>query len=99
MVVLYFFHVNGGYATTRTEVRSAHMNPFDRYAYYAKVELWFSDESLRVLANRNVSLDAAGRLLRKLLPALLEDHFQDWKTWVAKQKAAGQAEKPAGVSN
>ena len=43
--VAYFFHVNGGYATTRNGVRATMLNPRLRYAYYAKVEVTFLSEN------------------------------------------------------
>jgi hypothetical protein len=97
LTMIYFFVVNGQYRTTRTEVRRAHMNLFDRYAYYAKVELWFSDESQRTLADRQSTLNAAAPLLRRLLTALREDHFQDWATWTS-GPSSGQADRASGAT-
>jgi hypothetical protein len=77
--VLYFFHVNGTYCTTRNEVRLKQSNLFDRYAYYAKVEVRFTDYELWQSANRPASLAATGPLLRKIMPIVLEDHLADWE--------------------
>ncbi|MBU0638737.1 MAG: hypothetical protein KKB50_07725 [Planctomycetes bacterium] len=87
---MYFFHTNGRYATTRNQVRYILGDLFERYAYYAKIEVSFSDYSFRKNAGREESLAAAGPLLRKLLPILLSDHLQDWETWTA--DAAARAE-------
>lgn len=98
MTVLYFFVVNGQYLKTRTEVRRAHMNPFDRYAYYAKVELRFSSDAggrNETWADRETTGTAAPPLLQKLLTALREDHFQDWETWT---RQAGQSIGGASAS-
>jgi len=78
-VVSYFFYANGRFTTTRTGVRRAVANLWDRYAYYCKLELTFSDDSGRVLADRRQTIAATRRLLRKLMPILWEDHFQDWE--------------------
>ena len=76
--VLYFFHVNGGYKTTRDEVRLAQSNLFDRYAYYVKVEARFTDYSFQRNASEEASIAAMGKLLRKIMPVLLDDHLADW---------------------
>jgi hypothetical protein len=79
LVVAYFFLVNGRYATTRTEVRRAVSNLWDRYAYYSKIEISFSDDSRRRLADQEQAVAATKRLLGKLMPILWEDHYQDWE--------------------
>lgn len=77
--VMYFFLCNGEYQTDRYGVRLAQSkNLTGRYAYYAKIELTFMDESGRRSAKRDEAVAAAGPLLQKLLPALLAGHFQDW---------------------
>jgi hypothetical protein len=77
--VLYLFHVNGEYKTTRNEVRLAQSNPFHRYAYYVKVEVRFTDYSFQGNASEEASIAATGRLLRKIMPILLDDHLADWE--------------------
>jgi hypothetical protein len=77
--VLYFFHVNGKYRTTRYEVRLAQKSLFDKYAYYAKIEVRFGDHAGRQHADRDQSVAALGPLLRKIMPILLEDHLADWE--------------------
>jgi hypothetical protein len=79
LVVAYFFHTNGRYVTSRTGVRRAVSNLWDRYAYYSKIEVSFTDDSYRKLADREETIEATGRLLRKLMPVLWEDHYQDWE--------------------
>jgi hypothetical protein len=74
--VLYFFHTNGQYATTRSEVRFLQSNPFQRHAYYAKVEVTFPQTfALPAAEARAASLAAVGPLLEKVLPVLFADHF------------------------
>jgi len=77
--VLFFFYANGRYVTTRAGVRSAVHHPWDRFAYYAKVEVSFSDETRSRWASAAESTAAVGPLLQKLMPGLWEDHFQDWE--------------------
>ncbi len=73
--VMYVFLTNGGFATTRDEVRWALTRDlFQRYAYYAKVELSFSSAA-GVRAGRDASLAALPPLLERLLPVLLQDHI------------------------
>ncbi len=78
-VVMYFFHCNGAYATTRDQVRLLQANLTDRFAYYAKFEIRFTDTGLAQLAGREESLAALERLLPKVMPVLFEDHLPDWR--------------------
>lgn len=71
--VMYFFHANGRYATTRDQVRLSSANLGQRYAYYAKIEIFFSDG--RGGGSRDESIAAVQPLLERLLPVLLEDHL------------------------
>jgi len=86
--VLYFFDTNGRYVTTRTQVRLAQANLWDRYAYYAKFEISFSDYDDQQRANRAESLEALAPLLKKILPILRREHFQNWETWTASEQPA-----------
>ncbi len=74
MTVLYLFHVNGEYATSRMEVRRGLANPLLRYAYFAKLEFRFSNLRNEG-AGREPSLAALPRLLDKLIPLLMEEHI------------------------
>jgi len=76
--VAYFFYANGKYVTSRTGVRLAVSNIWDRYAYYSKIEVSFSDLGSRTFANREETIAATRRLLAKLMPILWNDHFQAW---------------------
>ncbi len=78
LVVAYFFYTNGKYETTRTGVRVATGSLFDRYAYYCKIEMTFTDRQAGIPANREQTEEATRDLLRKLMPILWADHFQDW---------------------
>lgn len=77
--VIYFFHSNDAYYTTRNQVRLALSSPWDRYAYYAKFEIRFSDYAMSTLANTDQALAALPDLLAKLMPTILEEHFADWE--------------------
>lgn len=78
LTVVYFFYANGHYATSRSGVRMAIYDPRDRYAFYMKVEISFSDASGRRLPAARQATEAARRLLEKLMPILWEDHLPDW---------------------
>ena len=72
--VLYFFHANGHYALTRNDVRESMSNPFQRAAYYMKIEVTFmSGASVR--AGKDTSVAALGPLLARVIPVLLNDHL------------------------
>jgi hypothetical protein len=79
LIVAYFFYTNGEYVTSRTGVRAKVANPWARYAYYSKIELSFSDDRGVTLPSRDQAIAATRRLLRKLMPILWEDHYQDWE--------------------
>lgn len=73
--IMYFFHVNNAWTTTRDGVRTLLTSPFKRYAYYAKIEVYFSSSNLARNAGRDESLKALGPLLERLMPALYEHHL------------------------
>jgi hypothetical protein len=75
VAVTYFFHVNGGFATTRNGVRVILSNPFQRYAYYSKIEISFTDDTLSRSASPEVTARALVPLLEAIMPVLIEDHF------------------------
>jgi hypothetical protein len=79
-VVAYFFYANGKYETTRYGVRTAIAGLRDKYAYYSKIEVSFSDaRSGAKLADREETIRATRKLLRKVMPILWSDHYQDWE--------------------
>lgn len=78
MTVLFFFYANGAYENTRLGVRNATQRLTDRYAFYSKFEVSFSDESGRRPAGREASSAAIAPLLQKVMPILLDDHYPDW---------------------
>jgi len=79
IAVAYFFYANGSYATTRTGVRLAVSSMTDKYAYYSKIELTFSNDTSRRRAGRAETEEATRRLLQKVMPILWSDHYQDWE--------------------
>lgn len=78
LTVVYFFYANGHYVTSRSGVRMAIYDPRDRYAFYMKIELSFTDASGRRLPGPQQTTEAARRLLEKLMPILWSDHLPDW---------------------
>jgi hypothetical protein len=81
--VMFFFWANGRYVTTRNEVRVSVANLAHRYAYYTKFEVSFSDEQFRVYPDRETAKSAGAALLRKLLPVMWQDIYQDWNAILA----------------
>lgn len=79
LTVAYFFLANGSYVTTRDQVRVRTSSLFDRYAFYSKIELSFTDAGGAKLATRDQTIEAVRPLLGKLMPVLLSEHYQDWE--------------------
>jgi len=75
VVILYFFDVNAGYAATRDGVRLRLSNPWARYAYYSKIEVSFTDDTIAHAAGAEASLAALAPLLEAVLPVLRSDYF------------------------
>ena len=80
VTVMYFFHANGQYRATRDGLRWLFTtDPFERYAYYAKIEVTFSSDSgkQRVVrqAEKTEAVQALEPLLQELMPVLLKDHL------------------------
>lgn len=76
--VAYLFHCNNKFMISRTEVRMAQSKPFDRFAYYAKIDVNFTDHAFRRDANQEQTLAALPKVLAKVMGILLSDHFADW---------------------
>lgn len=89
--VMYFFYTNGGYVTTRNEVRWKVANLGDRYAYYSKIEISFSDKNGRP-ASRDQAVAAVTPLLQAIMPVLWQDHYQDWDA-IKSGQAPGKSER------
>jgi len=76
--VIYFFKVNGEYKGGRDGVRWALGNLTSEYSYFSKVELkFFNVRGLN--PDQKQSIEAAGRVLKVLLPVLEKNHWPDWK--------------------
>lgn len=78
--IAYFFHVNGGYESSPRSVRLKLQNLFERYGYYAKIEMMNSvtDEKTAEAVNNDLLLYALPEVERCL---------PDWEA-VKKQNAA-----------
>ena len=78
--VVYCFHCNGEFLSRRTEVRARLANPFEKGAYFCKVELSLRGrQARRRSAGREETIQAAQRFLSRLLPVLLKEHLPDWE--------------------
>lgn len=75
LTVMYLFSANDRWGTTRNDVRLILSNPWQRYAYYAKIEVMFSDDRLQRMASEAESLAALPDLLQTLVPVLFTDHI------------------------
>jgi hypothetical protein len=82
--VVYLFSVNGQFVGSRNEVRWMLSNPFQRYGYFSKVEVSFGQREGP--KDPQIVLKAAERLLGKVLPVLVNDHW----VWPPRQ-ASGAA--------
>ncbi|MCA9242600.1 MAG: exosortase-associated EpsI family protein [Phycisphaerales bacterium] len=77
--VVYFFYANDKYYADRSDVRVALQSPWARYAYYSKIELSFMNGTGgSAMATRDETIGATERLLKRLWPVLLHDHFPNW---------------------
>lgn len=85
-VVIYFFHCNGDYCNSRRDVRMRFMDPTERYAYFAKVEIKFTNYDNTLYAGKEDSLAALPPLLERLMPLLRDEHFQ-WDELHAKDES------------
>jgi hypothetical protein len=72
--VAYFFHINGKYSSSSDFVRMQLQDLFNRYGYYAKVEL------MCTASDRNAAADAMKRFLASALPAV-EKVLPDWSLY------------------
>jgi hypothetical protein len=85
--VVYTFYCNGRYVATRDAVRVLLNNPKDRYAFFSKVEVSFPG------ATREDSVRGTEKLLARVLPVLMEDHWPDFE---AAERAANASPEKAG---
>lgn len=72
--VIYTFSCNGQFVATRTGVRLLISNLANTYAYFSKVEVSFPN------ATREQSVAGARKLLERVLPLLIRDHWPDFET-------------------
>jgi hypothetical protein len=87
--VVYTFHCNGEFLKNRTEVRTRLANPFDRGAYYSKIEVTFGAPTSHPLApTREDAIAGAEKFLNRLLPLLLREHLPDWEALQSDEPAA-----------
>jgi hypothetical protein len=82
--VLYFFKVNGDYASGRTETRRVMgENFFGKYSYFSKVEWKFfgnrSGSTFYPIKEETI-VAASEKLLSVFLPVMEREHWPDWKS-------------------
>lgn len=75
MVVVYFFGVNGGFASNRSQLRFLLNSFLEQYAYFSKVEFVFNTKGK--LTDKQV-LKSVEKLTGKFLKVLIEEHWPKW---------------------
>jgi len=80
VVVMYVFSANGRFECDRQRLRVLLGKPLERYAYFSKVEI-----SLSAPNTSQAAMEAGTKLLRKLLPILVSDHWPDWEALTDRQ--------------
>jgi hypothetical protein len=81
--VAYTFHCNGKFVATRNGVRLLINDLSNRHAYFSKVEVSFPR------ATREQSLQGAAKMLERLLPVLVKDHFPDFESAESTARKSG----------
>lgn len=81
--IIYTFHCNGSFVSSATRIRLMINDPRTTYAYFSKVEVSFPR------ATREESVQGAGKLLARVLPVLIRDHWPDF------ERAEREANEPA----
>ncbi len=79
--VVYTFSCNGRFASSPRLVRVLIHDLGNTYAYFSKVEVSFPK------ASREQTIEGAGKLLDRVLPVLVRDHWPDFE---AAEQAAGK---------
>ncbi len=78
--VVYTFHCNGDFVSTRQDVREKLANPFTKGAYFCKIEVSFGwPGASPTTPNRDRCIKAAEKFLARFLPVFLRDHLPDWE--------------------
>jgi len=71
--VIYFFVANGRFLASPNEVRKLGFAPWDRYSYYAKVEV-----ELPFVGDESLAVERTGHFLSAMLPEMLSC-LPDWE--------------------
>jgi hypothetical protein len=95
-VVMYTFHVNGVFAPEGRAVSTIMNDPRSRHGYFSKIELSFGGADTPVPFE--ASVEAGKRLLQKVLPILVRDHWPDWEQLERKNVPAGDQHPPQAAS-
>jgi hypothetical protein len=90
--VLYTFSANGAFASDRTQVRMRLGRPWERYAYFSKVEVRFDSVDGKS-ANTEELLAASRKLFGKVMPLLVEQHWPDWEALERQSSGGKDAER------
>ncbi len=81
--VLYFFHSDGEYSSSREETRYIlNKNLFRRNSYFSKVEWKFFNNNefgTQIYPTRQEAVEASKKLLALILPMLEEEYWPEWE--------------------
>jgi len=92
--VVYFFSVNGDYRCTRDTVRLRANSIFDHHAYFSKVEVDFNLAPI----SPDEAVAATEKLMKVVLPVLVEDHWPNWAAVKAAEKR-GEVYTSGAITN
>jgi hypothetical protein len=88
-VAMYTFHVNGQFASEGRLVTAIHNSTKSKHGYFSKVEVSFGTAEASPSAEK--SIEAGKRILQKVLPILIQDHWPDWQKVEGKDSPTGGA--------
>jgi hypothetical protein len=89
--IAYFFQVNGEYEASHLDVRRKLQNLFQRYGYYAKVEIMTS------MSDRHASAKVMTDFLSAAMPEI-EQVLPDWQRVMATEQVASAQAAPRPVN-
>jgi hypothetical protein len=90
---MYTFRVNDSWQAEREGVRRKLGNPFDKYAYFSKVELGFALPPNMPEDAVKQAMQEGKRFLEVALPVLAQEHWPIWPSSGAQTQPAADGGK------